>query len=179
MIIDFCYAVLIIIACIKGYSRGLIVAVFSLLAFIVGLAAALKLSAVVAGRMQNSVSVSAQWMPVIAFAVVFIAVLLIARWGASLIDKAVKFVLLGWVNRLGGALLYCALYTLVFSICLFYAEKLQLLHKEMLQSSATYSFIKPWGPRIIGGLGQLIPWFKDMFTDLERFFDSISAKIQT
>jgi membrane protein required for colicin V production len=46
MILDLVFAVLIILAIIKGYQRGLIVGIFSLIAIIIGLAAAIKLSAV-------------------------------------------------------------------------------------------------------------------------------------
>ena len=74
MIIDFIFAVLIVLAVIKGFQKGLIVAVFSLLAFIVGLAAAMKLSAVVAGYLGQSIKVSEQWLPGIAFFIVFIIV---------------------------------------------------------------------------------------------------------
>ena len=39
--IDIAFAIILIIACIKGYQKGLIIAVFSIIAFIIGLAAAL------------------------------------------------------------------------------------------------------------------------------------------
>ena len=48
MIIDIIFVILIVLALLQGYRRGLIVAVFSLISIIVGLAAAIKLSAVVA-----------------------------------------------------------------------------------------------------------------------------------
>ena len=48
MIIDLIFAVVIVLAIFKGYQRGLIVGLFSLVAVIIGLAAAMKLSAVVA-----------------------------------------------------------------------------------------------------------------------------------
>ena len=69
MLIDFIFAALMVIACIKGYQRGLILAVFSIVAFIIGLAAALKLSTVVADWMKDSISVSAKWLPFISFVV--------------------------------------------------------------------------------------------------------------
>ena len=62
MIIDIIVAVILILAIIKGYRQGLIVAFFSLIAFIVGLAAALKLSVVVAGYIGKAVNVSDKWL---------------------------------------------------------------------------------------------------------------------
>ena len=86
--------------------------------------------------------------------------------------------LLGWVNRLGGIIFYAALYIIIFSVFLFYAEKIHLLEPATIQSSQTYSFVQPWGPIVIDNFGKVIPLFKDMFTELETFFDTIGNKIQ-
>jgi membrane protein required for colicin V production len=177
MLIDFAFAVLIILAIIKGYQKGLILAIFSIIAFIVGLAAALKLSAVVAAYLKDSLSVSAKWLPFIAFALVFLIVVLLVRLGARLIEKTFQAVLLGWVNRIGGILLYVTLYLIILSIFVFYADKLQLLQPATIDSSVTYKFIQPWGPVIMDNIGKLIPLFKDMFTQLGDFFNSLSNKI--
>ncbi|MES2774345.1 MAG: CvpA family protein [Bacteroidota bacterium] len=176
MIIDIVFVVLMVMAVIKGFSRGLIVALFSVLAFIIGIAAALKLSAVVANRLKENISVSNQWLPVISFAVVFIIVVVLVRLGAKLIEKTFQVVLLGWLNRLGGILLFAVLYTLIFSVVLFYTQQMNLIKPETIASSATYGYIAPWGPKVIDGFGKLLPIFKDMFSDLESFFDSLAKK---
>lgn len=178
MLIDFTFAALLILAIIRGYQKGLIIAVFSIVAFIVGLAAALKLSAVVAEYLKESISMSAKWLPFIAFAIIFFSVVILVRFGAKLIEKALQAVLLGWVNRVGGILLYAALYFIIFSIFIFYAEKLQILQPSAIQASQTYPFIQPWGPKVMESFGKLLPVFKDMFTDLGDFFNSIPNKIQ-
>ena len=177
MLIDLIFAVLMVIACFKGYTRGLIIAVFSIIAFIIGLAAALKLSTVVADRMKDSVSVSAKWLPFISFVVVFFVVVLLVRWGGKLIEKSFQVIMLGWLNRIGGIIFFAALYIIIFSIFLFYAEKLQLIKPSVIQSSVTYNFVQPWGPKVIDGFGNIIPIFKDMFARLEEFFSGISNKI--
>ena len=86
MFIDTVLAVLLIIAIFKGFSKGLIVAVFSLLAFMIGLAAAVKLSAVVAGYIGDTVSVSEKWLPFVSFIIVFLVVVIIVRIGAKIIE---------------------------------------------------------------------------------------------
>jgi membrane protein required for colicin V production len=177
MIIDIILAVILVIAVIKGFRQGLIVALFSVVAFIVGLAAALKLSVVVAGYIGKAVNVSDQWLPVISFAVIFLVVVLLVRLGAKLIQKSVEFAMLGWVNRLGGILLYAALYILIFSILIFYAEQLQFIKPETKDQSVTYSYIQPWGPKVMDGIGELIPFFKGMFNNLEVFFDGVSRNV--
>jgi membrane protein required for colicin V production len=178
MAIDAFFVILVVLACIKGFQRGLIVAVFSIIAFVLGLAAALKLSAVVAEKLSESVSVSAKWLPVISFMLVFLIVLLLVHLGAKMLQKSVEFVMLGWVNRLGGIIFYGLLYTIVFSVFLFYAVQLHLIKNETIVASLCYSFIQPLGPGVINMLGFIIPFFKDMFNQLRHFFGAVSNKMQ-
>ena len=72
MIIDIAFLLVMVIAIFKGLSKGLIVGIFSLLAFIIGLAAALKLSALVAAYLNKNVLSATKWLPVISFLLVFI-----------------------------------------------------------------------------------------------------------
>jgi membrane protein required for colicin V production len=177
MILDLILAVIIVLAVIKGYQRGLIVGVFSLVAIIIGLAAAIKLSTVVAGYIGKAVKISDHWLPVISFAVVFFLVVLLVRLGANAIQKIAEAVMLGWVNRIGGIILYIAIYTTIFSVVLFYAEQIKLVQPATTKKSVTYSIVQPWGPRAINGFGTVIPVFKNMFGQLEDFFGGVSQKI--
>ncbi|UEG50503.1 CvpA family protein [Ferruginibacter lapsinanis] len=175
--IDIFFAILIIIAIVKGYQKGLIIALFSIVAFIIGIVAAVKLSSVVATYLQNHTSIAGKWLPVISFAVVFLGVILLVRLGAKVIEKTFQFAMLGWVNRIGGIILYALLYTIIFSILLFYAEKIHLLDSSVTQASQTYPYVQPWAPKVIDQFGKVIPIFKGMFTALENFFSGVPDKI--
>lgn len=176
MIIDIIFVILLVAAMIHGYRRGLIVAVFSFIAIIIGLAAALKLSTVVANHLGHSVKVSDKWLPIISFILVFITVLLLIRLGAKLIQRITETVMLGWANRLGGIIFYAAIYTIIFSVLLFYALQVKIIGPKTIQASVTYSFIEPWGSRVIDILATVMPFFKNMFSDLEEFFGGLSKK---
>jgi membrane protein required for colicin V production len=167
---------LIILAIIKGWQKGLIVGLFSLVAIFIGLAAAIKLSAVVANYIGKNVRISEQWLPIISFAVVFLIVVLLVRLGAKVIQKFAESIMLGLFNRLGGVLLYAAIYTIVFSVLLFYAEQVKLVKQETKEKSVTYEFVQPWGPKAMNAMGAVIPIFKNMFTDQQEFFGNVGKK---
>lgn len=177
MVLDIIFFILMLLAIYKGYQRGLIVGVFSLVAVVIGLVAAMKLSTVVAGYIGAAVTISQEWLPVVSFLLVFIGVVLLIRLGATILQKAVETILLGWVNRLGGILFYAAMYLLVYSVLLFYASQLNLIKPALIEESKTYGFIQPWGPVVINGIGNVIPFFKDMFNELELFFENMSQKL--
>jgi membrane protein required for colicin V production len=177
MIIDIIVAILIILAIIKGFRKGLIVGLFSFLAIIIGLAAALKLSAVVAVRLSQHIRVSERWLPILSFAIVFILVVFLVYLGAKAIQKLAETIMLGWINRLGGIILYIAIYLIVFSVFLFYANQLKFIQPSTKEKSVTYSYVQPWGQKAINAVGAVIPFFKNMFDELENFFGGVSQKI--
>lgn len=174
---DLVLAVIVVLAIIKGYQRGLIIGIFSFVAVIVGLAAALKLSTIAAGYIGKTINVSDTWLPVISFAAVFIGVVLLVRLGANMLQKTVEWSMLGWVNRLGGILLYVAIFVIVYSVILFYAEQLHLIQAETIEKSVACSYISPWGPNVVEGIGSIIPAFKGMFAELQTFFAGMAEKI--
>jgi membrane protein required for colicin V production len=176
MIIDIIALVLLVLALFKGISKGLIVAVLSLLAFIIGLAAALKLSAVVADYIGSSVNISHKWLPVLAFFLVFLIVALLIRLGAKMLEGIASAVMLGWLNRLGGVVFYILIYFMIYSILLFYATQLNLIKPETAQASVTYGFIQPMAPKVMDALGLVVPIFKNMFDRLLQFFQNVSDK---
>lgn len=173
MLIDIIFLILIVMAIFKGISRGFIVAVFSLLAFIIGLAAALKLSALVAVHLHEKMNLSGYWLPVLSFLIVFIIVVFLIRLGASLLKKVVSIAFLGWADSLAGIFLYALIYMLVYSVILFFLNKIHLIPIETKMASRTYDYIEPFGPKVMGGLGKIIPFFSHMFSDLTRFFERV------
>lgn len=176
MIIDIVFVFIMILAVFKGYSKGFVIAIFSFLGLFIGLAAALKLSAVVADYLEHHVVNNSRWLPLLSFFLVFLAVAFIVSLGASLIRKTLRIVTLGWLDRIAGVLLFVAIYIIIFSILLFYAEKMFLLKTEVIATSRTYRFVAPWGPLVIDNLGKILPVFKGLFSDLQEFFEGFTKK---
>ncbi len=179
MFIDFLFGIAMVMAVFKGFGRGLIVAVFSLVAFFIGLIAAMKMSASVAVWLQNKSGTQTTWMPFIAFILVMAVVLLLIRFGANLIERLASMVMLGWLNKLGGVVFYAALYIIFFSILLFYAKNLGVLTDETIADSKIYPYIAPWGPKSIEAIGSILPMFKGLFSQLEAFFDGAARRVNS
>jgi membrane protein required for colicin V production len=173
MIIDIIVVILVVWGLLKGLQKGFIVAIFSMFAFLIGLAAALKLSSFVAQKMGETVKVSEKWLPIIAFAIVFIAVVLLVRLGGMIIQRTVNVAMLGIINRIAGGLLYAALYLFILSVLLFYADQVHLVSPQTKDASASWEYVYPLGPKVIDAFGELLPIFKDLFKDLQDFFGRV------
>jgi membrane protein required for colicin V production len=176
MFIDIVCLVLLVYAVFKGWRNGLVVAIFSFLAFVIGLAAALKLSTVAAAYIGRHTNISERWLPFLAFAAVFLIVVLLIRLGAKAIEGFLQVAMLGWANRLGGVILYCLLYLFVFSVILFYADQLHLIKPDTMETSVAYPYLHPLGPKIIDAFAYILPWFKNMFAELTQFFQDLPSK---
>lgn len=175
MFIDIIFLFLMLVACVKGYGKGFIIALFSIVGFIAGLAAAIKLSAYAAEKLSGTFNASGKWLPFISFLLVFLVVVILVNLGAKLIQKSVELVMLGWLNRLGGILLFALSYSILFSIFLFYAVQLKIISAATLLASQVYPLLQPLGPLVINSLGDVIPLFKNMFTQLQEFFGKLPA----
>lgn len=143
MLIDILFLSMMAMAIFKGLRNGLIVAIFSVVGWILGLMAAFRFSAVASNYLKGSVDVSPRVLSAISFLLVFILVILLVNIGARLIEKTVQLAMMGWINRLGGVFFYVLLYALIFSVMIFFAEKVKLIKEEPISSSMVYPWVKP------------------------------------
>ena len=177
MFIDIIFFILMLMALFKGISRGFVVALFSFLAFFIGLAAAIKLSAVVAVHLAENTNLTGFWLPIASFLLVFFVVGFLVRLGARWVQKTIELAWMKWLNRLLGVIFYVVLYIIIFSVLLFYATQINLIKQDTIQASHTYGFIQPWGPYVMEGFGNIFHFFRNMFAELEDFFGNFSKKL--
>ena len=101
--LDIVILILLIVPTFVGLRAGLIKAALTIVGGIVGL--------ILAGRLYESFAGVLTFISnegaakVVAFAIIFIGVMLIAAILAAALKKLVSLVMLGWVNRIGGAFL--------------------------------------------------------------------------
>ena len=175
--IDIIFFIVLSLATIRGWRKGMILGLLSMVCGLIGLAAAVKLSAVVATHMRDDLHLSSRWLPVIAFVLVFFLVILFIRWIGRLVESLVKLALLEWVNKLAGIGLFLVLYLSIYSIILFYGTQTKIIGEHAISDSHFYSLIEPLGPGVIRLITGFIPFGQDMFTALEGFFDHIASNM--
>src|SRR5687767_7585715 len=143
MLIDILFLGMMAIAVFKGLRNGLIVAVFSIVGWILGIIAAFRFADVAAGYLKGSVNLSPRILYILSFIIVFLLVMLLVNLGAKLVEKTVELALLGWVNRLGGVFFYVLLYALIFSVMIYFAERVKLISDQTIAASRVYPWVKP------------------------------------
>ena len=172
--IDIIGIIILILSFFRGYRKGIVVALCSLLGVLLGMLAALKLSASLGAFLMEKGWVTSAWAQIIAYVVLFIGVVILVRLLAKLVEGALKAAMLGLVNRLIGGLLYACIGAIVWSSVLWIANRAHLISPETLAVSHTYDYFAPVAPWVFARIGIVLPFAKDIFSDLEHFFDGVN-----
>jgi membrane protein required for colicin V production len=160
----------------QGFRKGVIMAVFSFGALFIGVAAAVKLSAVSAVWLSEALGMPSKWWPVLSFIAVLVVVSALVRNVGRLLEKTAEDVMLGPLNRMAGFVVFALLYLMLYSILLYYMDRLGLIRAEVRSASTTFGTVSAWGPAAIGMLGRIFPFLGDVFRELQEFFEGMSQK---
>lgn len=161
----------------KGWQKGIIVAACSLLAIVIGMLAALKLSTAFGAWLMANGWITSAWAQIVSYIIIFILVLWLVRLLAKAIEGALKMVMLGFINRTIGGLLYAFIGAFIWSCMLWVANFAHLIAPETLAASHTYNYFAPVAPWVFAHIGAVLPFAKDVFSDLSRFFDGVNQHL--
>lgn len=176
MSVDIASLVILLLFFVRGYMKGLIVAAFSVIAILLGLLVALKLSQSFAAWLLAHDYISTGWAQVVSYVVLFVGVVILVKFIARIIQKAAEGLLLGQINKLLGGLLYAFMGAVVWSSVLWIGERIHLFSAETIASSVTYASLSQLAPWFWEQAGKLLPFVQDTFTKLDHFFDTINQQ---
>jgi len=172
--LDFIGILLLLVFFIRGYMKGIIVAVFSCVAILLGIICSLKLSGLLAAYLLEKGWAGSGWAQLISYVLLFTAVMLIVRWVASALKSSLRLVMLGWADGVFGGLLYAFMAVLIWSSLLWLGDQLHLISPETKLHSQTYSYFIGIAPWVYERVGLLLPFAKNVFTELELFFEKLN-----
>lgn len=128
----------------RGFRRGFIIEVFGLLALVAGIYGAIHFSDFAAGVIQENLDMKSDYVPIAAFALTFIGIVIIVHLLGRALTKVIDMAALGMLNRVGGVFFSVAkmLVIMSFVVLIFHSvdEKMQLLSDESKQESTLYPF---------------------------------------
>jgi len=178
MILDIIFLIVLFLFLVKGYRKGLVLAICSLLAIVLGVIGALKLSGTVGQLLfadKNGAMV--RWVPLVTYLLLFILIVWIVRLLASFIERSMKVVLLGWANKLSGAIVYGLIVCFVWSTFLWLGNKINAINSETRAASYTYEHVEPLAPRFFSVTGKVLPFVRSVYQDMDSFYDRLNQDI--
>jgi membrane protein required for colicin V production len=108
---------------IYGFRKGFIISLASIVSLVLGIYAAIHFSNYLDAVIMERLEPSKEWLPLLSFTIIFFAVVIVVFIVARLLEKVIDVVGMGFLNRLGGALLGLIKGILLASIILFIVAK--------------------------------------------------------
>lgn len=140
--IDVIVIILLLWALIKGYRKGFIIELASLLALVLGIFGAIKFADFTAAYLSENVNLPEDYTPLIAFALTFIVIVIGVHFLARLIQGFVKMIALNFFNRIAGAIFSACKTLLILSFVLFFVESIdqstQVIPRNVKKNSFFY-----------------------------------------
>lgn len=151
-----------------GYQKGIIYSVFSLLAFFIGIVAALKFSYVAVKFLNGMIHLGPKAMSIVAFIVVFILIVLLVRLIAWALEQILKSFSLNITNQLIGGVIYSLIGLYALCVMVWFLNKWDVFPDTQKVSSHVYPYIADTGPKVMEYSGRIVPIFKTAFHDLDE-----------
>ncbi len=169
--LDIFFIAVIAIGAVKGYMKGLVVEIFSFLAFFIGIFVAIKLTIPVANRFFDSDDYF-QLITVAVFIGLFIAVILIINLIAKALKKVLDLTFLGLFDNVLGALAGVFKWAFIISVFFWVFDSIGLrLPDEQSDGSLIYPIVERLGPTVFAWVSNMLPFIQDMIDSLKNISD--------
>jgi membrane protein required for colicin V production len=151
MIIDIPIAIIIIWGAYKGFTKGFIVQMATLIAIIIGIWGAVKFSGFTTEVLFKNTE--SNYIPIISFAVTFIIIIIAIHLLARLLDKLIKSIDLNIFNRILGIAFGILKNAFIVSIILLVMnridENISFLPEEEKEKSLLYVPLSNFAPTVL------------------------------
>jgi membrane protein required for colicin V production len=174
MILDIIFGLLILAAFYNGYTKGILYSVLSLVAIVIGIILAMNFSTAASIWLHNNFNIPKMIMPVLSFILIVLAVVGAIKLVAYLVEKFLKVLMLNFVNKIAGGLLWSFIATVLFSVLVFFVDKAGFLADNLVLSSQSYNYVVPLGPKSLELIQTTIPLLKESFNLLNETVNEIA-----
>lgn len=162
--LDIGLALFILLGAYHGYKAGFLLELFSLFAVVLGVLLGFKLMGYAMLLLADRIEVNEKVLPYIAFAAVFIIVVILVNLLGKLISASVNRTFLGGVDQAAGGILGLLRTTFMFSVILWVIDSLKFSFlPNWTDGSRLYPIVADVAPTFAIWISGLLPVFEDVF----------------
>lgn len=173
--IDIVIFLLLLFAIWRGFKKGFIVELFTLLAVFAGLYGAVHFSDYISVKLRDDAGWEWEYVPVVAYAICFLAVGAMVYFGGRMLEKVIKVVQLSLVNRIAGAVFSVfTMILLIGGVILIsdsYDDRSDILSDETKEGSLLYFPVLNTSKVLIPKIEESSLYVRDRF--LERTIEKV------
>ena len=168
--LDIIIAIILFLFGLKGFRKGLIIEVVTLLAFAIGIYGAMHFSDFTAEHLQDFLEINPKYLNTIAFVLTFILLVVVVNMIGKAVTNMAKAMNLGFFNKLGGFVFGVAKGVLLCSILVMVLNNFQLIgivKPEVREQSKLYPYIEETVPYVYRGFDLVKETVKEVLPDEE------------
>ena len=169
--LDIIIAIILFVFGWKGFRKGLIIEVVTLLAFGVGIYGAMHFSDFTAAHLQDVMEINPKHLNTVAFVLTFILLVIIVNLIGKAVTNLVRAMNLGLFNKLGGLVFGVAKGVLLCSILVMVLNNFKLmevLKPEVREQSKLYPYIEETVPYVYRGFDLVKDYAKEVLPETEE-----------
>ena len=166
--LDIIIAIALFLFGFKGFRKGFIIEVVTLLAFGVGIYGAMNFSDFTATHLQDFMEINPKYLNTIAFILTFILLVIFVNIIGRIVSNAVKAMNLSFFNKLGGLVFGVAKGVLLCSVLVMVLNNFQLIgvvKPEVREQSKLYPYIEKTVPYVYRGFDLVKDYAKEMIPE--------------
>lgn len=150
--IDLVFAIVLLWAAYRGFTKGFIVQLATLAALLLGILGAVLFSDFTSELIIKKFEVSGQYLPILSFALTFIVIVIAVHLLAKALNKLIDAIALGVVNRLLGVLFSVLKIGFIISIILVLVNKIDskynFIPDDTKENSLLYKPLSNFAPMV-------------------------------
>jgi membrane protein required for colicin V production len=174
--IDIIIAIPLLIGALSGFRKGLILEIAGFLALILGLIGGIKLLDFGIRFLSENFHIQSSWLPVIAFLLIFIVIILIVHSIGWILKKMMSLIFLGWIDRISGAVLGVLKWAFTVSALIWLFSHIGMeISEQNKADSLLYPYVVAFAPKVFSWISEIFPSFTVL---LESFIVFISEKFK-
>jgi membrane protein required for colicin V production len=172
MVIDIILIIFMIYGFWIGFSKGIIGTVFTVLSYVFGGLAAMKLSPSVTRLLEEQLSPS-PLMFILGIILTFIGTMALLRLIGRSLEGVLQSVNINIINQIMGGTLSAAFMILIFSILMSFGEASKMVDDKTIQTSMSYPYVKEFPKQMKVVFEKAKPIFLTFWDESTEFMDRV------
>ncbi|UII27876.1 CvpA family protein [Fulvivirga maritima] len=171
-IIDIVLLGFILFGAYKGYSKGFLLEIITVLAFVLAVIGGLKLLHEGMSFLESNFNLSGELLPYISFVLIFILIVFLVHMLGKGLKKILDLTLLGSLDNLAGAVLGILKWTFGLSVILWLSTSFGLeLPDKWMVNSVVYPYVLIFAPTMVEYCSVIVPFAHDLFDTIKEMLE--------
>lgn len=151
--LDIALLIPLLLAAWRGFRRGLILELATLVGLGLGIFIGLRFSNFAADLLTENLDIQGEHLPILSFAITFLAVVIAVFLLGKMLEKVIKIMALSFLNKLAGLSFSVLKVALILSVIIVIFDRfnhdLEFIKNSELENSLSYRYLKSGGELVL------------------------------